>query len=71
VCHVLFLDVLMMRLFFSYGALDFLFRPVVVLLQQGNSPSFYMYCLGISFPFSLVRIHAFILHLSKHAHTLA
>jgi len=35
VCHVLFLDVLMMRLiFFSYGALDFLFLD----LGQGSLP---------------------------------
>ena len=61
-----FFDVLMMRLLFLWCAW-FSFRPVVVLLEQGNSPSFYMYCLGI-FNVLMVLIHAFHTFQSMHTH---
>ena len=54
---------------FSYGALDFLLDLMLFGCSKVIVHPFI--CIVLEFSISLVRIHAFISHLSKHAHTLA
>jgi hypothetical protein len=56
--------------FFSYGALDFLFLDLLLFCCSKVTVHPFI-CIILEFSISLVRIHAFISHLSEHAHTLA